>query len=320
MAKTGYVVFVLEMTPKNKPKDLRQVAAFGGPEGDLLRVIARRVRALSGQVERLDRFENALRIERWDGRSRWLSLDANFGPYGASGFLIDVDGVNADGTFGDRQARAIEYRAMFVVPAEGTTALLFCERRSATTLKGPIEQLILKHAGTELGGVCRLSAHTDPEAWERFLTRGNAYEVSEVWRSTRQEDYSPETGRHGRLKVSLEGQTAVNRGRAIIADMRRKLSGVPDSSIQVSLPEVEVADGFQAESATIKIEDGNDKRTVVIANDDLPQWVYMMDNRPDSPTLFRTWQEHAQSILSVRGTTLQDDWAAGPDWPAGFTG
>lgn len=324
VAKVGYVAFVLTARLRRQPGrgsgppgEPVPLDDLDGKGGDVLDGVASVLRTLTTRPkpERRDSREHAYRYDSVDYTTsgHYVLCQGAAGPFGVHLRMIDVD-IGDESRHDDRKAAMTDLRAMVLRAPGARVGLIICERRSQRMLKDALLHGVLRPVGKHYGVVFTMDAHVDPQAWEDYVKRGAVARVTRVYRPRRREDYVPETVDAGELQMTITGGMARNvAGRVVSALLAAMRHEEPDA---VNISELEPPDGedFAQQRTSVVLDDGptGTRRTVVVEDGKLPQWVYATDGRMPEPLARTTWSDHARSLLGTYGVTLQEGWERAP--------
>lgn len=318
MASNGYIIFTITGKVRfSRGDDLVPLDDLTGHGHNLLHELAYEAHKLTVQgVRRIDRYEQAYEVNRWDGRLGTLFVDGALGGYGTPGNTVNVD-TNARRPYTDRDANMTDLTALVAVAPDAREAVLVCERRGSSHLKNVFEQALLKPIANRHRLTLLIHSHVDLEAWRRYLDGAVPHKVTAVWRSQNREDYQPDSRKLPELKMTAEGGMAERVGLDALRQARRKASGAPMESIRISDLTPQNQNDYTDPRYEIGVTDASGtQRTVVIEKEQLPQWVYPTGaRRPQRSLLRSTFTDHAATILqSEVGATLPDAWGE-RQWP-----
>lgn len=306
MAKFSYVIFLVSVGVRGRPHHPVPVDNVDGNGMDLFAAIKSELEKKRGVVVEDDRAERAHRVERFSMDGRTILIEGKVGPYGSFGTSVDLD-TGDERDFSDRTANMLPLRAMVAVPDEGYEALLICERAGASMFRNPIEKSIFRQINSDLSITIKTQAYVDAEAWDRFLDEADIRQVTAVYRSRRLEDIGPQRGRAQDLKIVAGGMVARRLGRrlsTLITYLARR-----DTPVTYSLddyPELRPGDrdNYEQDHLEVQVADGNEQRTIVVRQAELPQFHYPLTGRVPTRTLWDAWKEHARKVLSDLGASM----------------
>jgi hypothetical protein len=318
MARNGYVIFTVTAKVRfRRGAEPIPLDDLTGKGHDLLHEVAREAQKLTRHgVRRIDRYEQAYEVTRWDGHTGTLFVDGALGGYGTPGNTVNVD-TNARRPYTDRDANMTDLTALLAVAPDAREAVLVCERRGGSHLKNVFEQALLRPIENRHRLTINIDTHVDLEAWRQYLDGAIPNKVTAVWRSQRDEDYQPDSRKLPELKMTAEGGMAERVGLEVLRAARRKATREPMESIRIRDLTPRDTENYADPRYEIAVTDAaGTQRTVVIEREQLPQWVYPMAARRATRTQLRaTFAEHAASILSSEvGATLPEGWAS-RRWP-----
>lgn len=317
MAKNGYVVFVVSCYVRGQRDRARPLSDLDGNGASLLHAVAEVAEHYVGLgIQTQGRFEQAYEVKSWSGRGGLLMLQVGAGPYGTEGDAVHVE-TRHRASYSDKHALLVDLWAALAVAPDAMYAVLVCERRGARHLKNVIESTFLAPVGRRFGLTFHVDAHVDLPAWQRFLTSAQAYSVTAVWRSSRLEDYQPDTKKMPELKFTATGGVAARQFDRVVGALRDKVGGRKPGALNLRDLSPRDSEGYQQQRIEVVVGDATTRRTVVIEREELPQWVYETQGaRPSSLAAHAAvLGEHARELLvSDYGASLTDQWARSP-WP-----
>jgi len=309
LAKSGYIVFHVRARLRWGRDDL-PLDDLDGNGTALTDLLENTLRDLKGEIQTEARYEQAFRIDDFDRDREFLFVEAVAGPYGVRGSLLHTK-TGSEHQYTEDHATVRPLRAMFVLPRQGYTGLLFCERYAGRHLKNSLEKGVLvtalkvqplpEHAA-------KLSTFVDRAAWKAFLGQSSIYRVTSVFRAKQIEDIGDDRRRSSDLKMMVEGPLATRIGRKIIDGLRSRFDadGEPAAiNIDEELSELQPRNEseYERERLEVQVGDEQDKRTIVVEREQLPQFVYPLGGdgktRVDSSVLKEAWRSHARSILAL---------------------
>lgn len=310
-AQFGYVIFTITAKSRNsRNAELRPLDDLDGHGKHLLDAFANestKLKALT--LPKTDESsENAYRINKDKDLGRCILIQASVGPFGTNGRLVNVDD-GEDEEYGDRQATMVDLRAMIAVPPGARMAVLLCERRSLSHLKGQIEEGFLKPIGKLFNVTFTVASHIDAMAWQGYLANATAYSVTAVYRSTLLEDLQPTMRKKSELRITGTGGVA-NRA---AQHLRNTFDALTEgrSIAHVEIAGLRPADtAFNRDRYDMVLTDGDGKRrTITVEQGQLPQWIYVLDTLLNDEELIEKWIPEANRVLSAVQTNLPEGWA-----------
>jgi hypothetical protein len=318
MASHGYLIFSVQANVRGRRADTRPLDDLDGNGANLLHASARVAhRLLQRGVETISRFEQAYEVDHWSGRGGTLLLEAGAGPFGSAGRTVNID-TRVRREYGDRDANLTPLRALLAIAPGSHFGLLVCERKGARHLKNIVERAVLGPVGAQYRLTFDVANHVDLAAWERFVDNATPIQVTSVWRSTRREDYLPEIRTMPELKMTAVGQVAVRAGGDVLRAVRSKVRGEQPGAINVRALTPRDAEGYDQTRYEITVRDADGtQRQVVVEREQLPQWIYELQDRTVPREAMRQlFATHAGGLLvSDYGATLEQGWEL-QRWPA----
>jgi hypothetical protein len=307
LAKSGYIVFHVRARVRWGRDDL-PLDDLDGNGTALANLLENTLRDLKGEIQTEARYEQAFRIDSFDGDRGYLFVEAVAGPYGVRGALLHTK-TGSEQEYTEDHATVRPLRAMFALPRQGFTGLLFCERYAGRHLKNSLEKGVLVSALR----TClpehnvKLSAYVDHSAWAAFLEQSAIYRVTSVFRAKQIEQIGDDRRRPADLKIMAEGPLATKIGRKIVDNLRNRFNTVGEPAainIDEELTELKPRNEseYERERLEVQVGDENDKRTIVVEREQMPQFVYQLGadgkKRVETSLLKQVWRDHADKILA----------------------
>lgn len=277
---------------------------------DLIKAVDARLAALNATSTPATeaRYERAYNFISRESKARDHAMfTAEAGPYGTSGRMVDITNGTPQ-AFTRQQAAMVPMYGMVMRPSGARYALFFTERRSTRNLRKPFEDGVLKKIASDAKIKFDMRAHVDTAAWERFLESADVAEVTAVYRSTRAEDYLPDTRSRPGLTIAAEGGAAKRLGKSAMRAAIDKAKGNNPNSVLIGDLQPKNGEQYERERVTIVASDADDRRTVDIEQGELPQWVYRTDGRMTRKLALETWSADAIRILKGYGVDVTPGW------------
>lgn len=299
MAAVGYVVFTVRAYVRNRPGMIRPLDDLDGNGADVLTHVVQIAKSLAQRPEPATNVvdEQAFGIDRVVALGRHAVIHGESGPYGHPGRTAHID-TGRGRPFDDRTAAMIRLRAMLVVPHDADIGLLLCERLGNRHLKASLDEHVFGPVGRARGVRFEIATCADPAAWSEYLRQAEIREVTYVWRSTRAEDRSPIRRNAGVIKMTAGGGVARRVGGAIVAALRENPQIVEIREEPELTPR---ADAVERALVEVKVSNYGRERTIVIARDEFPQFVYETERRLTDGAIIELWRAHAEELLSRLG-------------------